>query len=202
MLPLHNAKLAAGPALAALLLGAVLGAACARRAGAGDPAGPPAAEVGPAQVSPAFGRDCEAAVVTAIREARQEILVAIYSFTRRRIANALADAAARGVRVEVRYDAGSFAEDPRGMQAVIGVLRKRGVRCAAAAEAPGTDGPEPKMHHKFMVVDLRRVVTGSFNYTSSAAERNDENVVRIESEAAARAYAREFARLSERGGAR
>ena len=33
------------------------------------------------------------------------------------------------------------------------------------------------MHHKYTVIDARTVLTGSFNYTRSANETNDENLV-------------------------
>ena len=35
------------------------------------------------------------------------------------------------------------------------------------------------MHNKFMVFDGKTVQTGSFNYTSSAVNRNAENVIVI-----------------------
>ena len=36
------------------------------------------------------------------------------------------------------------------------------------------------MHNKFMVVDGDAVQTGSFNYTTSAATRNAENVLVVQ----------------------
>jgi phosphatidylserine/phosphatidylglycerophosphate/cardiolipin synthase-like enzyme len=57
------------------------------------------------------------------------------------------------------------------------------------------DGPRAKMHHKFTVVDRRIVLTGSYNYTTSATEANRENLVRIESYRVAGDYLAEFERL-------
>jgi len=52
------------------------------------------------------------------------------------------------------------------------------------------------MHNKFMVVDGDAVQTGSFNYTTSAATRNAENVLVVQdSPELAKAYQSEFKRL-------
>jgi phosphatidylserine/phosphatidylglycerophosphate/cardiolipin synthase-like enzyme len=157
--------------------------------GARPPAGPVRGE-DPAVVGVAFGRECERRLVEAIDAAEREIRVAIYSFTRRNISGALARAADRGVSVVVRYDADS-SDDRSEMPDVIAFLRRRHVRC----EAVQMDGPRAKMHHKFTVVDRRIVLTGSYNYTTSATEANRENLVRIESYRVAGDYLAEFERL-------
>ena len=56
----------------------------------------------------------------------------------------------------------------------------------------GVDGASGIVHDKFAVVDGTRVLTGSFNWTYSAEDRNWENLVIIESPPLAKAYAREF----------
>ena len=33
------------------------------------------------------------------------------------------------------------------------------------------------MHHKFALFDGRRLMTGSFNWTRSASEQNEENLI-------------------------
>eukprot|EP00392_Amoebophrya_sp_AT5.2_P002525 g2530.t1 len=49
-----------------------------------------------------------------------------------------------------------------------------------------------KMHHKFVVVDGKTLVTGSFNWTVGARERNMENVVMVNAIRAVAAYQEEF----------
>ena len=44
------------------------------------------------------------------------------------------------------------------------------------------------MHNKFIIVDEKYVVTGSFNFTSAAAKVNWENLVLIESEKVAKDF--------------
>jgi phosphatidylserine/phosphatidylglycerophosphate/cardiolipin synthase-like enzyme len=51
------------------------------------------------------------------------------------------------------------------------------------------------MHHKFMVIDGEIVVTGSYNWSAAAEERNDENLVVIRDRGVAEAFEREFERI-------
>jgi len=56
-----------------------------------------------------------------------------------------------------------------------------------------------KVHHKFAVVDVGgdnpAVITGSYNWTASGAEDNDENTLIIYDRAVAQAYYQEYVRL-------
>jgi phosphatidylserine/phosphatidylglycerophosphate/cardiolipin synthase-like enzyme len=55
------------------------------------------------------------------------------------------------------------------------------------------------MHHKVFIVDGKTVVTGSFNFSDSADEKNDENLIIIHDEAIAQQYRAEFARVHVQG---
>jgi len=57
------------------------------------------------------------------------------------------------------------------------------------------DGNDALMHHKVIVIDRQIVVTGSYNFTASAEESNDENVVIIFDPKIAAAYLDEFQRI-------
>jgi phosphatidylserine/phosphatidylglycerophosphate/cardiolipin synthase-like enzyme len=48
--------------------------------------------------------------------------------------------------------------------------------------------PYRAMHHKFVVIDDRTVLTGSYNFSSAATEDNWENMVKIEQAKVARSY--------------
>jgi phosphatidylserine/phosphatidylglycerophosphate/cardiolipin synthase-like enzyme len=144
-------------------------------------------------VRASFGSDCEDALVGAVDGARTEVLVAIYSLTRRSVTSALARAAKRGVKVEVKYDAKSAGES-KDMPEAIAFLRRNKVRCAGVEFADS----RAKMHHKFTVIDRRTVLTGSYNYTSTATEVNRENMVRVDSRPVAEAFAAEFVGLTRR----
>ncbi len=55
------------------------------------------------------------------------------------------------------------------------------------------DGNPDILHHKVMIIDDAIVVTGSFNFSNSAATKNDENLLIIHSPSIANAYLSEFA---------
>ncbi len=51
------------------------------------------------------------------------------------------------------------------------------------------------MHHKFAVFDTNRVLTGSYNWTRSAASYNQENILLTSKPKVVEAYRKEFSRL-------
>lgn len=114
--------------------------------------------------------DCEKLLLQTIQLAEKELLVQAYSFTSRRIANALAEAARRGVIVRVLAD-GRQAAKEKERAGVEPILRAAGIElifdsCCAIA------------HNKVMIIDFgEAVVTGSYNWTDSAARRNAENML-------------------------
>ena len=52
-----------------------------------------------------------------------------------------------------------------------------------------------KLHHKFAVIDNKTVITGSFNWSPSAAHTNDETLLVIHSPKLAAHFTREMDRL-------
>ncbi len=123
---------------------------------------------------------CSGVVVRWISRANRSIDLAIYSFTLDTISRALIEAKERGVRVRVIMEAERIDR-----YSEYGRLKAAGVEVRP-------DGNRYLMHDKFMVIDGRVVLTGSFNYTWSADRRNDENLVVIEDERVARAFESEF----------
>lgn len=124
-------------------------------------------------------------VDSAILGAKKTILVAAYEFTSADVAQALADAVARGVKVWVVMD--DQAEKSKYSQADW---------LAAHGVAVRINKNYAIFHHKFMVIDGDTVETGSFNYTKSAAERNAENALVLRGvPELALAYRNEWVRL-------
>ena len=60
------------------------------------------------------------------------------------------------------------------------------------------DGNPYVMHHKVIIIDEEIVVTGSYNFSASAAESNDENVLIIHSPEIAAQYMSEFRRVYQK----
>jgi phosphatidylserine/phosphatidylglycerophosphate/cardiolipin synthase-like enzyme len=84
---------------------------------------------------------------------------------------------------------------------VAGIFENRGATQGAmvplyCASVPvKVDGNQYTMHHKVIIIDESVVVTGSFNFTKSADEDNDDNVLIINSPALAQLYMQEYQRL-------
>jgi phosphatidylserine/phosphatidylglycerophosphate/cardiolipin synthase-like enzyme len=58
------------------------------------------------------------------------------------------------------------------------------------------DGIDGLMHHKVFVVDAKIVAFGSYNFSQSAEQRNDENLIIVYNEAVAGQFIKEFERVS------
>lgn len=104
---------------------------------------------------------CTEAVVSAISQAKTEILVQAYSFTSAPIAKALVDAHKRGVRVQIVLDKSQRKE------------RYSSADFTAHAGIPTfIDAAHAIAHNKVMIIDKAVLITGSFNFTKAAEEKN------------------------------
>jgi len=121
---------------------------------------------------------CTEAVVREINAAKTSILVQAYSFTSAPIAKALVEAHKRGVHVEVILDESQETEEYSSAD----FLLHAGVPTMIDAE-------HAIAHNKVMIVDAAVVITGSFNFTSSAESRNAENLLVIRDPQIAEKYA-------------
>jgi phosphatidylserine/phosphatidylglycerophosphate/cardiolipin synthase-like enzyme len=120
---------------------------------------------------------CTRIIVEQIDNAKSEILIQAYSFTSAPIASALVKAHKRGVHVEIildksnksqKYSAGDFT-------AHMGVTTYIDSKHAIA-------------HNKIIIIDKGTVITGSFNFTKAAEEKNAENLLIIKSKELAIKY--------------
>jgi phosphatidylserine/phosphatidylglycerophosphate/cardiolipin synthase-like enzyme len=124
------------------------------------------------------GDDAQSVAVAEIEKARSSILVQTYSFTSVPIAKALAEAYARGVKVQIITD----RENETAKYTALDFLAGKGLEIFV-------DDKVRIAHNKVMVIDGALVLTGSFNWTKAAQESNAENMVVLPSREAANAYA-------------
>ena len=68
-------------------------------------------------------------------------------------------------------------------------------RLSAAGIEVRIDRSPNHMHHKFALFDNRKVLTGSYNWTRSAADDNQENILLTDDKRAVNAYRDEFEKL-------
>jgi mitochondrial cardiolipin hydrolase len=105
-------------------------------------------------------------ILQLLQEVRSSADVCVFTITDDRITRALLQAHERGVRVRVISD-GDKSFDP-------GSDIRRLVEAGVAVRLERT---EAHMHHKFALFDRTRLLTGSYNWTRSAADVNYENVL-------------------------
>ena len=120
---------------------------------------------------------CTTAVVDALDAAKQSIRVQAYSFTSAPIAKAIVDAKHRGVDVEILLDKSQRMEKYSSADFV-----------AHGGSPTFIDAVHAIAHNKVMVIDGETVLTGSFNFTKAAEDRNAENLLVIRDRAIAEEY--------------
>ena len=112
------------------------------------------------------------AVVHEIGKARKEVLVQAYSFTSKPIAKALLDATKRGVKVSVVLDKSQRTQKYSGATFLVNV----GIPVYI-------DSQHAIAHNKIIIIDRNTMITGSFNFTKAAEEKNAENLLVIKGNA-------------------
>jgi phosphatidylserine/phosphatidylglycerophosphate/cardiolipin synthase-like enzyme len=128
-------------------------------------------------------------IIGLIDDARVSLEFAAFSLTADSIADRMLAASARGVRVRGVMETTQSV----GLGSEYENLRAAGLDVRL-------DGNPFNMHHKFLIIDQEIVVTGSYNFTISAEEHNDENLLVLHDPEIAGAYAKEFARIFELAG--
>lgn len=147
--------------------------------------------------SPGEGSYIEKAIAGAIMDAKESVAVASMVISSGAIMGALADAIGRGVKVRGVYDGPEMANVLRdwakgaargtsaGKKEQWNALKSSFVAKASTPYTPS--GPHDFMHNKFVSVDTKLVVTGSFNFSQNATH-NAENVITLHNPAIATEY--------------
>jgi phosphatidylserine/phosphatidylglycerophosphate/cardiolipin synthase-like enzyme len=123
------------------------------------------------------GGNCTELIVDAIAGGKTSVLVQAYSFTSAAIAKALLDAHKRGVRVQVILDKSQRTEQYSSAD----FLANQSVPTLI-------DANHAIAHNKIMIIDGETILTGSFNFTKGAQEKNAENLLIIRDQALAVQY--------------
>jgi len=117
------------------------------------------------------------AVVDALEHATNSILVQAYSFTSESIAKALVDARRRGVQVQVLLDGSQRTEK----YSEADFLQHNEI-------STSIDAQHAIAHNKIIIIDDYLILTGSFNFTKAAEDRNAENLLVINDPSLAKRY--------------
>lgn len=126
----------------------------------------------------------EAQIVSEIGQARRTIDFMAFSFTSEPIAQAVAERLTQRVRVRGLFEARNA-----------GARYCRDDFLASHGAEIHVDTNPYSMHHKVFILDGETVITGSYNFSKNAAEKNDENVIIIHDARIAQSYTLEFEAL-------
>ena len=130
------------------------------------------------------GAACWQRIVQLLDEARESADICLFTIADDRISEGVLEAHRRDVKVRIITDDAKRFDDGSD------------ISWLSKAEIPVvTDGPLALMHHKFAVIDRRVVLTGSYNWTRSAAKSNFEDLLIIRDAAVVNAYGQRFERL-------
>lgn len=130
------------------------------------------------------GNDCRNAILEHMRMCRNKMDICVFTISDDMITREIQACHRRGIRVRIisdndkSYDLGSDIER----------LDRMGVPVRV-------DKDPDHMHHKFTVFDKHYVLTGSYNWTRSAAERNEENILISNDTDTIRSFQRKFDQL-------
>lgn len=130
------------------------------------------------------GNSCKNAIIQQIKLATESLKICVFTISDNEISNEVIAAHKRGIGVKIitdndkSFDLGSDIE----------ILSDAGI-------STKTDTTSNHMHHKFCVIDKDTLITGSYNWTRSAAERNQENILITKEVHIIKDYLREFEKL-------
>ena len=120
-------------------------------------------------------------IITIIQKAKKSIYIPIFFITHKEIKDELIKAHKRGIDIKVIND----ATNAHSKYTIHKELRKSGIKVK-------TENYAGKMHMKAMFVDGRISIIGSMNFTKSANNKNDENVLIIDNEEIAKYFEKTF----------
>ncbi|MBC7472683.1 MAG: DUF1669 domain-containing protein, partial [Candidatus Sericytochromatia bacterium] len=126
----------------------------------------------------------KAAVIDALSKAQKSITFMTFSLTDPTIKDLVLAKKTAGLKIEgVMDDCLS-----RGKYSLIRPFKEAGMSFVR-------DGNQALLHHKVIIIDDQTVITGSFNYSDSAENSNNENTLIIDSKSVAAKYNQEYAKI-------
>lgn len=112
------------------------------------------------------GTECKKRIISFCNNAKKSLDICVFTISDNQITDSIISAHTRGVNVRIISD--NDKSEDRGSD--IDFMQEKGLDIRL-------DQTDNHMHHKFAVIDQKILLNGSFNWTRSASERNEENVV-------------------------
>ncbi|MGB1775584.1 MAG: phospholipase D-like domain-containing protein, partial [Synechococcus sp.] len=137
-----------------------------------------------------------------LNQAKRRIDLALFVFSAQQLSNLLQNKMDAGVAIRLVADPGFASRSFSEVLDLLGIaLPDRDCKLEAGNQPfpsplKGVGTPRlargDKLHHKFAVIDNKTVITGSFNWSPSAAHTNDETLLVIHSPQLAKQFTREM----------
>jgi len=140
----------------------------------------------PRLIAVSFSRyeDTRSLLINWISRANKSIYVMVMCITADELADSLIDAYNRGINVTIIID--DMYKTSKGSD--YEEILNAGIDIRS-------DNSWRLMHHKVMIIDGYIIVTGSYNWSASAEDKNWENIVILRSQSLANYYLEEFQRI-------
>jgi phosphatidylserine/phosphatidylglycerophosphate/cardiolipin synthase-like enzyme len=123
-------------------------------------------------------------IIKNINQAQAFINIAMYTFTDKEIALPLIDAQERGVKVRVYLDRSQIGST----YSISRLLVQKGIKVRISTN-------NYIMHHKFAIIDNHLLLTGSYNWTFAANNKNEENLMVIDDPEIIKIFQNQFVNL-------
>jgi phosphatidylserine/phosphatidylglycerophosphate/cardiolipin synthase-like enzyme len=130
------------------------------------------------------GTSCQSAIISQIKNAKSSIKICVFTISDNLISSEIIAAHKRNISVKVITDNDKSFD----MGSDIDQLSKKGIQVKI-------DRTDSHMHHKFCLIDKSTLITGSYNWTRSAAEKNQENIIVSQDLGIVKSFLKEFERL-------
>ncbi|MCA9147290.1 MAG: hypothetical protein H6821_07915 [Planctomycetaceae bacterium] len=130
------------------------------------------------------GDDCLRAIAGLLNRTQKSVDICVFTITDNRISDDIVETRGRGVEVRIISDNDKSADFGSDIER----FERAGIQVVV-------DNSEHHMHHKFAIFDRRITLTGSYNWTRSAAEYNEENILVTHDRRIADRFQQEFERL-------
>ncbi len=112
------------------------------------------------------GNRCRGRIRSLLRQSRSSADICVFTITDNEISDIIAETHNRGVRVRIITDDDKSGDTGSDVE-----------RLAEIGVEVRIDRSPYHMHHKFALFDESILLCGSYNWTRSAAEKNEENIV-------------------------
>ncbi len=125
--------------------------------------------------------NCEKKVLEELEKAEENIYFMVFTFTSENIGNKLVEKHEKGIEIKGVFE--KFSANTQYSE--YKKLNENNINVK-------TDKNPDIMHHKVFIIDNKTVITGSYNPTKSANEKNDENILIIHDENISKEFLKEF----------